>query len=121
MYIKLARNQALRWFGANHILSDPVMFSMYLVEYVSFISPVVQCPQLNATSPLIIDINTTTYLSMVNYACEFGYNLIGNSIRTCQENRSWTGIEPECESKYTLHLYTYVKCSVSVWQRSTKV
>ena len=75
-----------------------------------FLLSVVQCPQLNATSPLMININSTTYQSVANYTCEVGYNLMGNASRFCQEDMSWSGNEPECRSKDALsYMYERVK------------
>ena len=31
------------------------------------------------------------------YICNIGFNLIGPSIRVCQENGSWSEMEPTCQ------------------------
>lgn len=31
------------------------------------------------------------------YTCQGGYNLNGNSVRTCQSNGQWSGQEPRCD------------------------
>ncbi len=38
------------------------------------------------------------------YECHFGYALIGDEYRTCQENGEWDGEEPSCICKYILKL-----------------
>ncbi|XP_028910838.1 sushi, von Willebrand factor type A, EGF and pentraxin domain-containing protein 1 isoform X8 [Ornithorhynchus anatinus] len=37
-----------------------------------------------------------TYMSMVHYACDPGYELNGSERRTCQEDQKWDGNEPIC-------------------------
>ena len=37
------------------------------------------------------------------YTCNSGYELVGQSIRTCQNNGEWSGDAPICQSK---QLYT---------------
>lgn len=32
--------------------------------------------------------------------CEVGYTLTGTSIRLCQPNATWSGIDPVCEGKF---------------------
>ena len=33
------------------------------------------------------------------YSCMVGFDLIGDSIRTCQPSGAWTGEDPTCQSK----------------------
>lgn len=40
--------------------------------------------------------------STANYACELGYNLVGQAMRTCQGDGSWSGQEPVCEGEWSL-------------------
>jgi len=34
--------------------------------------------------------------SEASYACNGGFNLSGDSMRTCQSDRQWSGSEPTC-------------------------
>ena len=36
-----------------------------------------------------------------SYTCNSGYELIGQSTRTCQSNGEWSGVAPTCESMHT--------------------
>ena len=37
----------------------------------------------------------TTFGQTATYSCDAGYNLVGNSTRTCEE--VWSGTEPTCQ------------------------
>lgn len=39
------------------------------------------------------------YASIATYTCSVGFNLVGNPERICQENCSWTGTDPICQSQ----------------------
>ena len=36
----------------------------------------------------------------VTYSCNEGFDLVGDRVRECQINASWTGSEPQCQSKF---------------------
>ena len=37
--------------------------------------------------------------AVANYTCNEGYNLVGDTVRTCQANEEWAGTEPNCMRK----------------------
>ena len=39
----------------------------------------------------------TTFRKTANYSCNTGYNLVGDSNRTCQATRRWSGSAPACQ------------------------
>lgn len=38
--------------------------------------------------------------SMAMYSCNVGRQLIGSSVRVCQDDGTWSESEPTCESMY---------------------
>ena len=40
-----------------------------------------------------------TFGSVATYSCQIGYRLVGESTRTCQANRQWSGVAPVCKSE----------------------
>ena len=57
----------------------------------------IECAPLRNISFGIIHINTTFVDNSVIYLCQQNYELIGDNIRTCLANKSWSGIEPYCK------------------------
>jgi len=45
-----------------------------------------------------IELNGTTYLSVVRYSCDLGFDLKGQKFRTCHESGKWTGTAPTCKA-----------------------
>ena len=39
----------------------------------------------------------TTFRQTATYSCNTGYNLVGDSIRTCQAAGDWSGSAPTCQ------------------------
>ena len=46
----------------------------------------------------------TTIGQTATYSCNTGYNLVGDSTRTCQASRNWSGSVPTCRG-----IQTYVQ------------
>ena len=44
----------------------------------------------------------TTVGRNASYSCNTGYNLVGDSIRTCQASGFWSGNAPTCQGVYLL-------------------
>ena len=65
----------------------------------------VECPNLH--SPLHGAVSTsdsTKYLSVANYSCDYGYKLIGYETRKCGYSGLWSGMAPGCFGKPLLTL-----------------
>ncbi len=68
--------------------------------------------------------SSVSYNSLISYECNYGYMLIGDSVRRCERNKQWTGTEPHCKGNG--HTQTYVRaviqwCAYPLAQRSTAV
>ena len=52
------------------------------------------------TDPVNGQVNTTTgtFGQTASYSCNIGYNLTGDSTRTCQADGNWSGSVPTCQS-----------------------
>ena len=67
--------------------------------FVNNHSTVADCGSLVAPENGTLTIDNTTFNSTANYSCNVGYNITGAEMRTCQENGSWSGQEPTCQSE----------------------
>ena len=56
----------------------------------------------NLTDPANGQVNHTagTFGQIATYSCNTGYNLVGDSTRTCQATGEWSGSESTCEGVY---------------------
>lgn len=60
---------------------------------------IVTCPALASVDNGQVDKSEgIKYRSTAYYACNGGYRLMGPSTRGCQENGTWSGVEPVCET-----------------------
>ncbi|XP_048255629.1 sushi, von Willebrand factor type A, EGF and pentraxin domain-containing protein 1-like [Haliotis rufescens] len=56
----------------------------------------VECPQPEAVEDGSVNILGLTYTSKVEYTCDEGYELLGETVRTCQADKTWTDQAPVC-------------------------
>ena len=50
-----------------------------------------------------VSTNRTTFGETAAYSCNTGYNLVGDSNRTCQATGMWSGSEPTCQGMLLLN------------------
>ena len=60
---------------------------------------VVDCGPLAAPMNGSIIISETTFGSISTFMCNEGFNQSGSSIRQCEANGNWSGIDTVCTSK----------------------
>ena len=85
---------------------------MYLYSYVHF--TVASCPALSITNGVVTH-PTTTLGAVATYSCDTGFQLTGNSNRTCQADSTWTATDPTCEGallQMNIHRHIAVLCKV---------
>ena len=46
---------------------------------------------------------STTYMSVTEYSCNDGFDLVGNPTRSCQASGNWSGEQPMCETNEELN------------------
>ena len=64
---------------------------------------VVDCSTLtNPANGQVSHTSGTTFGQTATYSCNTGYNLVGDSTRTCQATGEWSGSTPTCQSMLQL-------------------
>ena len=56
----------------------------------------VDCGTLPRPQDGDIALDMTTFGAMAMYSCGAGFNLVGDAVRTCLADGSWSGLEPTC-------------------------
>ena len=85
------------------------MVSSGCVIHVILILAVVDCGSLTDPASGQVDLTSGTTLGQTaTYSCNTGYNLVGDSTRTCQATGQWSGSAPTCEGICAINLtFTY--------------
>ena len=54
----------------------------------------------------------TTLGQTATYSCNTGYNLVGDSTRTCQATGNWSGSAPTCQGMllHSVYLWSFCEC-----------
>ena len=60
---------------------------------------VVDCGMLSAPENGLLSTENTTFGSLVIYSCIEGYNIMGDEMRMCLENGSWSRHDPVCQGE----------------------
>ena len=75
-------------------------------HHVKFLLPLfiaVNCSTLNnPANGQVSHTAGTTFGQTATYSCDTGYNLVGDSIRTCQATGVWSESEPTCQGMQSL-------------------
>ena len=93
-----------------YFLHFDFMHSEYMCYHDIFLLlTAVNCGTLNnPANGQVSHTGRTTYRQTATYSCDTGYNLVGDSTRTCQATRVWSGSEPTCQSVLLLKLEYYL-------------
>ena len=73
----------------------------------------------NLTDPANGSVNHTSGTTLgqtATYSCITGYNLVGDSTRTCQAEGNWSGNAPTCAGMYIVINFTFSYSMVMVVQ-----
>ena len=72
--------------------------SRCITSVIFFILAVVECGNLTApANGSVTHTVGTTFNQTATYSCNTGYNLVGDSTRTCQATGEWSGSAPTCQ------------------------
>ena len=77
-----------------------------------------RCPTLSNPSNGRVDQRDNRPGAIALYTCNSGYELVGQSSRTCQNNGQWSGDAPTCESK-AIQSYSIMICDTNFTHYST--
>ena len=58
---------------------------------------------INPANGQVIHTAGTTYGQTATYSCNTGYNLAGNSTRTCLATGRWSSSVPTCQGRLIVH------------------
>ena len=74
-------------------------YEVTYMEYMYLLLTVVNCGTLsNPANGQVNHTAGTTLGQTATYSCNTGYNMVGNSNRTCQATGGWSGSVPACQS-----------------------
>ena len=79
------------------------------------------CGNLNGPANGSVNASRTTFRQTATYSCNTGYNLVGDSTRTCQATGVWSGSAPTCQGvllkSNLIHiLYAFLQqCCMCTW------
>ena len=86
---------------------------MYQVTYIGFSDAflsltAVDCGSLTDPANGQVDHTAGTSLGQTTiYSCNTGYNLVGDSTRTCNATGIWSGNAPTCQGIYVINLASF--------------
>ena len=73
-----------------------------------FLLTVVDCGSLTDPDNGQVTLTAGTTLGQTaTYSCNTGYNLVGDSTRTCQATGIWSGSAPTCQGVYVINLASF--------------
>ena len=75
-------------------LSNPYVCSLYF-------STQLECPDLATLRNGMATWTTLSVGGVATYTCSDTFELMGESIRTCERNRTWSGVAPTCKCMCT--------------------
>ena len=89
-------------------------------------SSAVDCPALEKPSDGCVEVPSLKQGTNATYSCNEGYNMMGDSSRTCDSTATWTGNAPTCQSTSLfsqfrlIHSYIY-KQALPKWYNYSKI
>ena len=89
----------------THYIHSFLCSSLYILPKYALIlhlPPVVDCESLPHPTNGFVAFSSTIFNSVATYGCQQGYQLEGETQRTCLASSQWSGAQPSCSSKQKL-------------------
>ena len=75
---------------------EEVTCNNFVWSVVSLLFAAVSCGTLTNPANGQVSYNAGMFGQIATYSCDLGYNLVGDSNRTCQATGVWSGSTPTC-------------------------
>ena len=88
------------WSGSAPICQRMLLLSNMPIKYVHnvfLLSTAVDCDTLSDPANGQVSTTGTTFGETATYSCNTGYDLVGDSTRTCGAAGNWSGSAPICQ------------------------
>ncbi|KAH9489925.1 hypothetical protein Btru_038468, partial [Bulinus truncatus] len=89
--------------------------------YLNIVSTAVYCPELIPPVNGRMNGSSTSYDSVITFACNKGYKIVGSQERTCQTNGTWSGQEATCVGTLRVAFKTALSNQVKVHANQTVI
>ena len=107
------RPLSIHWLAPSlKLIPKTLGLVLYNLLPMSYISLAIDCGPVPRPQNGLIFFSGTTFGLMVAYSCNTGYELLGVSERTCQEDGLWSDSAPTCARKHVICMSC--ECHVSV-------
>lgn len=74
--------------------------------FFAFVTLVIDCGPLENPKNGSVSVAATTVNSIAYYQCNSGFTLVGEAMRVCQKDSTWSGRPPVCIGESQLQLKT---------------
>lgn len=83
----------------TQLVTIKIITSFQFIKFCNTVSYLlgVECGNLPEISNGFLSMTKSTFSGKVTYGCQSEYGLVGNHIRVCQANGSWSGYSPYCK------------------------
>ena len=65
-----------------------------------FLNKVKDCGEIQPPSNGTVEANGTMYGDIIHFACNTGYDLVGDDTAKCLDTANWSVEVPQCKRKY---------------------
>ena len=73
-----------------------------------------ECDELKPPEYGDVKLSGLTIGSHATYACDDGFELLGNEFRTCEADGEWSGTDPNCQGIIETFMCAIIVCGVAI-------